>query len=281
MTIRSAGVLAASLLLVLAQASACARVKSEPPRGGTTPPRSERQAPTAPPAVEQSQPMPAEPPPKVTEQPPTATEAPKPAEPSQSKGTQPSQPKPPAPAPPKPPEPPRPRPGAAPPPPAQERAAIVDLTSAERRLRDTHAIGVFTKLALKKTSTTCWSDSARSTRGVAGRRSQNFARILIFSFSRWSRSCKTKIRRSRAISPRRATRSGIFWRIRPSSRPSDLREERMSARTPVWAAILSTIALVARPSQAEEDPAVLKDLDGCHRSAGSAVRASGQRHQAG
>ena len=34
----------------------------------------------------------------------------------------------------------------------------------------------------------------------------------------------------------------------------------MSARTPVWAAILSTIALVARPSQAEEDPAVLKDL---------------------
>jgi len=34
----------------------------------------------------------------------------------------------------------------------------------------------------------------------------------------------------------------------------------MSARTPVWAAILSTLALVARPSQAEEDPAVLKDL---------------------
>src|SRR5262249_57746371 len=52
-------------------------------------------------------------------------------------------------APPKPPEPPRPRPGAAPSPPAQERAAIVDLTSLEQRLRDTHAIGVFTKLALK------------------------------------------------------------------------------------------------------------------------------------
>jgi hypothetical protein len=34
----------------------------------------------------------------------------------------------------------------------------------------------------------------------------------------------------------------------------------MSARTPVCAAILSTIALVARPSQAEEDPALLKDL---------------------
>ena len=149
MTIRSAGLLAASLLLVLAQASACARVKSEPPRGGTPPPRSEQQAPTAPSPVDQSQPLPAEPPPKVTEQPPTATEPPKPAEPSQSKGTQPSQPKPPAPAPPKPPEPPRPRQGAAPPPPTQERAAIVDLTSLEQRLRDTHAIGVFTKLALK------------------------------------------------------------------------------------------------------------------------------------
>jgi len=34
----------------------------------------------------------------------------------------------------------------------------------------------------------------------------------------------------------------------------------MNARMPVWAAILSTIALVARPSQAEDDPAVLKDL---------------------
>jgi hypothetical protein len=30
-----------------------------------------------------------------------------------------------------------------------ERAAIVDLPSLEQRLRDTHAIGVFTKLALK------------------------------------------------------------------------------------------------------------------------------------
>src|SRR5262245_25596506 len=133
----------------VAQASACARVKSEPPRGGTAPPRSEQQAPTAPSPVEQSQPLPAEPPPKVTEQPPMATEPPKPAEPSQSKGTQPSQSKPSAPAPPKPPEPPRPRQGAAPSPPTQERAAIVDLTSLEQRLRDTHAIGVFTKLALK------------------------------------------------------------------------------------------------------------------------------------
>jgi len=34
----------------------------------------------------------------------------------------------------------------------------------------------------------------------------------------------------------------------------------MSAGTPVWVAILSALALIARPSQAEEDPAVLKDL---------------------
>jgi len=34
----------------------------------------------------------------------------------------------------------------------------------------------------------------------------------------------------------------------------------MIKRTEVWAAILSTIALVAPPSQAADDPAVLKDL---------------------
>ena len=34
----------------------------------------------------------------------------------------------------------------------------------------------------------------------------------------------------------------------------------MNSRTQVWAAILSTIALVARPTQATDDPAVLKDL---------------------
>jgi hypothetical protein len=111
MTIRGAGALAAALLFVLVQASACARVKSEPPRAETAPPREEQQTPAAPPHVEQSQPKPS--------------------------------------APPKPPEPPRPRQSAAPPTSGQERAAIVDLNSLEKRLRDTNAVGVFTKLALK------------------------------------------------------------------------------------------------------------------------------------
>ena len=34
----------------------------------------------------------------------------------------------------------------------------------------------------------------------------------------------------------------------------------MNRRTQVWAAILATLGLVARPSQAADDPAVLKDL---------------------
>jgi hypothetical protein len=34
----------------------------------------------------------------------------------------------------------------------------------------------------------------------------------------------------------------------------------MNSRTQVWAAILATFALVARPSPAADDPAVLKDL---------------------
>jgi hypothetical protein len=148
MTIRGTGALAASLLLVLVQASACARVKSETPRDETAPPPEELQTPAVPPPVEQSEPKPAEPL-KTTEQPPTATAPPKPAESPQSKGAQPSQPKPAAPAPSKPPEPPRPRQSAVPPPSGQEHAAIVDLTSLEKRLRDTTAIGVFTKLALK------------------------------------------------------------------------------------------------------------------------------------
>src|SRR5262245_26573089 len=83
---------------------------------------------------------------------------------------------------------------------------------------------------------------------------------MIFWFSRLSLSCKTKTRRSLVISPRRAKRSGIFWRIRSSSRPSDLLEERMNARTQGWAAILSTIALSARAAQAGVDAALLKDL---------------------
>ena len=120
--------LAASLLLVLVQASACAPVKSptQPPRAETPPPREVEQTPAVPPPVEPSQPKPAELPPKATEQPTPA-----------------------APTPPKPPEPPRPRERAAAPPSGQERAAIFDLKSLEKRLRDTNAIGVFTKLSLK------------------------------------------------------------------------------------------------------------------------------------
>jgi hypothetical protein len=47
--------------------------------------------------------------------------------------------------------PPKPAPAAAPPPPAAPPAAAptLDLTSLEQRLRDTKAIGVFTKLSLK------------------------------------------------------------------------------------------------------------------------------------
>jgi hypothetical protein len=117
MTIGGAGALAAGLLLVLVQASACAPAKSESPRAET--------APVEPPPT--AQPKPAEPPPRTAE---------------------PSQPKRPAPAPPRPAEPPPPRQSTGVPPPAQP-AAIVDLTALEKRLRDTGAIGVFTKLALK------------------------------------------------------------------------------------------------------------------------------------
>ena len=90
-----------------------------------------------------AQPKPAEPTPsRPAEQPqtrPPATPAPKPAAPV-----------PPAPATPvpKPSAPPPPAQSAAPPP-SPQQAAIVDLTALEKRLRDTSAIGVFTKLSLK------------------------------------------------------------------------------------------------------------------------------------
>jgi hypothetical protein len=80
------------------------------------------------------------------------TAQPKPAEPPPSKPAERPQPRPSAPPPPRPITPPAP---AAPPPPAQSAgpppaaAAIVDLTALEKRLRDTSAIGLFTKLALK------------------------------------------------------------------------------------------------------------------------------------
>jgi hypothetical protein len=137
-TARGSGAVAA-LLLVLVQASACTR----------------QQTPSAFPPVEQPQPKTAEPPlttmPKPAEPPPS-----KPAEPPQARNAEPPQPKPPAPPPPRPATPPLPKPtppppprsSAGPPPPPQP-AAIVDLTALEKRLRDTSAIGLFTKLALK------------------------------------------------------------------------------------------------------------------------------------
>lgn len=121
MTIGGAG-LATGLLIVLVQASACAPAKSEPPRAETAPP--------SPPPPKTAQPKPAEPPPLRTPEP--------------------SQPKQPAPAPPRPAAPPPPRQSAGVPPAAPPQpAAIVDLAALENRLRDTGAIGVFTKLALK------------------------------------------------------------------------------------------------------------------------------------
>jgi len=159
-TIRNAGVLA-GLLIVLAQANACGPVKSPPPeaaRAETSPPREAQPTPAAPPAVEQSQPKPAEPQPKAAEpaakpvEPaPNTAEQSKPAEPPQPKTAEPSpaKPVPAPPARPKPAEPPRPKERATAPPSVQQRAAILDLTALEKRLRDTSAIGVFTKLSLK------------------------------------------------------------------------------------------------------------------------------------
>ena len=138
MTIGGAG-LAAGLLVVLVQVSACTPAKSGPPRVETAPPREDQQTPGASPPVEPSRPRPVEPP---------KTAQPKPAEPPPPRTPEPSQPKQPAPAPPRPAAPPPPRQSAGVPPPAQP-AAIVDLTALEKRLRDTGAIGVFTKLALK------------------------------------------------------------------------------------------------------------------------------------
>jgi hypothetical protein len=140
MTVGGAG-LAAGLLIVLMQVSACAPAKPEPPRAEPAAPRVDQQTPAASPPVEPSRPRPAEPP---------KTAQPKPAEPPSPRTPEPSQPKQPAPAPPRPAPPPPPRQSAGvPPPPPPQPAAIVDLTALEKRLRDTGAIGVFTKLALK------------------------------------------------------------------------------------------------------------------------------------
>ena len=88
------------------------------------------------------------------------TAQPKPAEPPAPRPAEQPQPRPPAPPPPKPATPPLPTPVLPPapkpaPPPAQSAspptsaAAIVDLTGLEKRLRETSAIGLFTKLSLK------------------------------------------------------------------------------------------------------------------------------------
>ena len=87
--------------------------------------------------------------PKAAESPP-----PRPAEQPQARPPAASAPKPAAPPPPRPATPPAAKPAAPPPPapsasPPPQSAAIVDLNSLEKRLRDTSAIGVFTKLSLK------------------------------------------------------------------------------------------------------------------------------------
>lgn len=124
---RATGALVAGLLVVVAHASACARVKSEP------------QTPSASPPVEPPQPGPPEP---------RRTAQPEPAEPPQANPVEPSRPKAPAAPPPRAAAPPPARPTAEPPPPVPP-AAIVDLDALEERLRDTSAIGLFTKLALR------------------------------------------------------------------------------------------------------------------------------------
>ena len=142
-TIRGAGALAASLLFVLAQVNACSQVKSpaDPPRAEAPPPREAEKSPAAPSPVEPAQPKPAEPQPKPPASEPQAPEQPKTAEPPQPKAAEPTQPKAAEPS--------QPKPAVPAPPPRQERAAIVNLTALEKRLRDTGAIGVFTKLSLK------------------------------------------------------------------------------------------------------------------------------------
>lgn len=147
-------ILPAGILLVVVQASGCTGVKSEPPRAETAPPREEKRTPPATAPAEPAKPRPGEPP---------ATTQPKPAEPPPRSAEQQPQARPPAPAPkpaaptpPKPGTPPAPKPATPPAPaqsagaaPAPQQAAIVDLTALEKRLRDTSAIGVFTKLSLK------------------------------------------------------------------------------------------------------------------------------------
>jgi hypothetical protein len=141
------GALAVGLLLLL-QASACTGVKSEPPGAGTAP-TSSASTPGEPPRPRTEPPLAAQP--KPAEPPP-----PKPAEPPQARTAEPPRPKPPTPLPPGPAPPPPPRPAPPPPPrpnagvpPPAQPAAIVDLTALEKRLRDTSAIGLLTKLALK------------------------------------------------------------------------------------------------------------------------------------
>ena len=144
----------AGILLVLVQAIGCTAAKSEPALAQTAPPREEQRTPPASTPAEPAKPRPGEPP---------VTAQPKPAEPTPSRPAEQPQTRPPAtpaprPAAPVPPAPatPAPKP-AAPPPPAQsaapppspQQAAIVDLAALEKRLRDTSAIGVFTKLSLK------------------------------------------------------------------------------------------------------------------------------------
>jgi len=129
--IRGTGVMLAVILLsTFIQAGGCARPKGS---SGDV----ERKEPVDTPSQRAEKPTPPrdDPPPRVESAP---------REGASPRGETPKRPATPAPA-----EPPRPKETASPAPTPPPRPASLDLTSLEKRLRETQAIGVFTKLSLK------------------------------------------------------------------------------------------------------------------------------------
>ena len=221
-------------------------------------PVTDQQTPAASPPVEPSRPRPVEPP---------KTAQPKPAEPPPPRTPEPSQPKQPAPAPPRPAAPLSAKHGS-------RRRSAPAAAGRDRRLdrprealRDTGAIGVFTKLALKnevddllerfRTFHTGRGGSARkasrelrppgSQGGVAPAGQRPAAR------SRHLHVARSAVESSGRSGQVQDSRLRLDARIRLEESNEPLHEG--LARRCCWA-----IALVARPSPAAEDPAVLKDL---------------------
>jgi hypothetical protein len=145
--VNSMRVLALGVLLLLCQACARPAPSAGPPEssaGREAAPAAPSSKPEAQRPVETPTPPRAEPPkpaPETTA--PTVATAPKPTPASPAA---PASPRPAAPAPPARPAAP---PSAAPPPATSAKAPTLDLGSLEKRLRDTKAVGVFTKLSLK------------------------------------------------------------------------------------------------------------------------------------